>query len=44
MNSELIVTPKDCDLYSHKLTEILSRGINMFLQPQIDEEILFELV
>lgn len=44
MNSELIVTPKDCDIYSHRITEILSRGINLFLQPEIDEEILFELV
>lgn len=44
MNSELIVTPKDCDLYSHRISELLSRGINLFLQPEIEEEILFQLV
>jgi len=41
---ELIVTPKDCDLYSHRITEILSNSLNRFLQPEIDEEIIFELV
>lgn len=44
MNSDLIVTPKECDLYSHRISEILSRAVNMFLQPEIDEEILFGLV
>ncbi len=44
MNSDLIVTPKECDLYSHRISEILSRAVNMFLQPEIDEEILFALV
>lgn len=44
MNSDLIVTPKDCDLYTHRITEILSRALNLFMQPEIDEEILFCLV
>ena len=44
INSDLIVTPKECDLYSHRISEILSRAVNMFLQPEIDEEILFALV
>ncbi len=44
INSDLIVTPKDCDLYSHKISEILSKSLNLFLQPDIDEEILFALV
>ncbi|MBR4123889.1 MAG: GPR endopeptidase, partial [Clostridia bacterium] len=33
MNSNLIVTPKECDLYTHRISEILSRAVNMFLQP-----------
>lgn len=44
MNSDLIVTPKDCDLYSHKISEILSRALNIFLQPEIDREIILQLV
>lgn len=44
INSDLIVTPKECDLYSHRISEILSRAVNMFLQPEIDAEILFALV
>ena len=44
MNSDLIVTPKDCDLYSHRISEILSKSLNIFLQPDIDREILLALV
>ncbi len=40
----LIVTPKDCDLLTDKISEILSRNLNLFLQSEIDREILFQLV
>ena len=43
-HSDLIVTPKDCDLYTHRISEILSKALNLFLQPEIDEEVLFALV
>lgn len=43
-NSELIVTPKDCDLLSHRISEILARALNVTLQPEISPEILFDLV
>ena len=41
---DMVLTPKDCDLYTHRISEILARAINRFLQPDIDEEILFSLV
>lgn len=41
---DLIVTPKDCDLLSHRISEILSRSLNSLLQPEIEPEILFDLV
>ncbi len=40
----LIVTPKDCDLLTDKISEILSRNLNLLLQSEIDREILFQLV
>ena len=43
-NSDLIVTPKDCDLLSHRISEILARALNVTLQPEIPPEILFDLV
>lgn len=44
INSELFVTPKECDVYSQKISEILSRAMNIFLQPEIDSEIILQLV
>lgn len=40
----LIVTPKDCDLLTDKISEIIARMLNLYLQPEIDPEILFQLV
>lgn len=42
--SDMIVTPKDCDLLNHKMSEILASALNEFLQPEIDPEILEQLV
>lgn len=42
--TDLVLTPKDCDLYTHRVSEILARSLNKFLQPEISEEILFSLV
>ena len=44
INTDLIVTPKESDLLCHRISEILSEALNVFLQPEIEEEILFELV
>lgn len=43
-NENLIVTPKECDILTEILSEILARNLNLFLQPDIDPEILFQLV
>lgn len=40
----LVVTPKECDVLSNKISEVLSRCLNLYLQPNIDPEILFQLV
>lgn len=42
--TDMIVTPKDADLLTHRISEILAEALNLFLQPDIDEEILMELV
>lgn len=41
---DLVLTPKDCDLLSHRITEILANALNIALQPEIDEEIILSLV
>lgn len=41
---DMIVTPKDCDILCHKISEILASVLNEFLQPNIDREILEALV
>lgn len=43
-SENLIVTPKECDILTDKLSEIIAKNLNLFLQPNIDPEILFELV
>ncbi len=42
--TDLIVTPKDADILCHKISEIISRAVNIFLQPEIDPGILLSLV
>ena len=43
-DTDMIVTPKDADLLSDRISEILSGGINIFLQPEIEPDIIFSLV
>ena len=38
--TDLIVTPKDADIQCHKITEIIASALNVFLQPDIDPEII----
>jgi hypothetical protein len=40
----MLLTPKETDLLSHKVSEILSKSLNQFLQPQIDKDIILSLV
>jgi len=42
--SELLVTPKDADLLSENITQAISTALNVFLQPDIDREIVLNLV
>ena len=41
---ELLLTPKDTDLLSHRISEILAHSLNIFLQPDTDREVLLSLV
>lgn len=41
---DLIVTPKDADILCHKISEIISSALNVFLQPEIDRDIIKSLV
>lgn len=43
-SENLVVTPKECDILSDKISETLARCLNLYLQPNIDPDILFELV
>lgn len=40
----LILTPKDTDLLSHRISEVLATALNVFLQPETDSEIILSLV
>lgn len=40
----MIVTPKDIDVLSKHMSEILSRALNVFFQPEIEPNVLFSLV
>ncbi len=42
--AEIIFTPKDCDILCKKISEILSRTINITIQPEIEPEIILSLV
>lgn len=44
IDCDMIVTPKDVDLLSHRMSEILSSSLNVFLQPEIDRDIILSLV
>ena len=41
---DMVVAPKDSDILSHKICEILSSALNQFLQPDLSPEILAQLV
>lgn len=41
---DMVVTPKDSDLLSHRISEILASALNEFLQPDLEPEILAQLV
>lgn len=43
-NSDMFVTPKEVDLLCDRISEILSLALNVFLQPEIDEDIILGLV
>ncbi len=42
--NDMFVTPKEVDMLTEKISEILSAVLNVFLQPNIDEEVLLSLV
>ncbi len=42
--TDMILTPKDSDILCKKISEILSRSINIFLQPNIEKEVIMSLV
>lgn len=44
MDTDMIVTPKDADILCHKLSEILAKALNIFLQPEIERETLLSMV
>lgn len=41
---DLIVTPKDADILCHRISEIISASLNLFLQPEIEPDIIMSLV
>ena len=43
-NYDMVLTPKDADILTEKMSEILSRAINIFLQKETDREIVLALV
>ncbi len=42
--TDLIVTPKDADLLIHRISEILANAINVSIQPEIEPQIVLQLV
>ena len=42
--SDMIVTPKESDLLSHRISEIIATALNIFLQPEIEKQVLLSLV
>ena len=43
-SADMFVTPKDVDLLCDRISEILSQALNIFLQPEIDRDIIARLV
>ena len=43
-SADMFVTPKDVDLLCGRISEILSQALNIFLQPEIDRDIIAQLV
>lgn len=43
-SSDMFVTPKEVDLLCDRISEILSSALNRFLQPEIEEDIIAQLV
>lgn len=42
--TDLLVTPKDADLLSMRMSEAISAALNIFLQPEIEPDIVLSLV
>lgn len=42
--TDMIVTPKDADILCHRISEIIAESLNVFLQPEIEEEVIMSLV
>lgn len=42
--TDFFVTPKESDILTLKISEIISAGLNIFLQPNTDEKIILSLV
>ncbi len=40
---DMFVTPKEVDMLADRISEILAKALNVFLQPEIEEEILLSL-
>ncbi len=43
-SENLLLTPKETDLLSYKMSEILANALNVFLQPDIEKDIILSLV
>lgn len=43
-NADLFVTPKEVDLLCDRMSEITATALNLFLQPEIDADIIAQLV
>ncbi len=43
-HTDLIVTPKDADLLCHRMAEMISEILNVFLQPEIERDVILQLV
>lgn len=41
---DMFVTPKEADLLCGRISDILASALNLFLQPEIDEDIISQLV
>lgn len=44
INTDMFVTPKEVDLLTDRISEIISSALNIFLQPDIEEDIILSLV